>query len=282
LPVQPRTNVSGVFGPRGQLIDALQRAGVSFRVYGEQMTMLPDGRIAPGLSGHAATNYPGAHIDFGVLDTDRARLFLDDVRAHGLAQYCFVTLPTDHTAGRKAGFYTPASYVANNDFALGEIISGLSRRPEWRSTVVFVITDDAQGTGDHVDAHREPAQVIGPFARRGFVDHTRYSIPSVLRTVELLFHVAPLNLEDAGATPMFNAFARQPQVSAYQAIPMNIAMEKNPGAAAVTSLQLDGPDSVLIPDEEWASVKGRGSLLAHKAYLARLGVDRTVANEDRE
>ncbi|MGP6157633.1 MAG: YncE family protein, partial [Vulcanimicrobiaceae bacterium] len=104
LPAGPRVNVSGVFGPRGELIDALARHGVSFRVYGEQMTMLGDGRIAPGLAAHAARRYPGDHIDFGVLDTERARIFLDDVRAHGLARYSYLTLPTDHTAGTKAGF----------------------------------------------------------------------------------------------------------------------------------------------------------------------------------
>jgi hypothetical protein len=66
LPKGPRMNVSGVFGPRGELIDELQRRGVSYRVYGEQMTMEPDGDIAPGLAAHAARDYPGTHIDFGV------------------------------------------------------------------------------------------------------------------------------------------------------------------------------------------------------------------------
>jgi len=70
-----------------------------------------------------------------VLDTERAKLFLDDVNAHGLAAYSYMTLPTDHTAGTKAGFYTPASYVASNDVALGQIVAALSKRPDWRDTV---------------------------------------------------------------------------------------------------------------------------------------------------
>src|SRR5580700_2277847 len=202
LPGGPRVNVSGVFGPRGELIDELQRKGVSYRVYGEQMTMLSDGKIASGLAGNADRDYPGAHIDFGVLDTQRAKLFLADVAAHGLAAYSYLTLPTDQTAGTKAAFYTPASYVANNDEALGEIVAGLSKRPDWRNTVVFVTMDDSQGTGDHVDSHRMPAFAIGPYVRRGHVDQTRYTIASILRTVEVVYGLDPLNMHDAAATPM--------------------------------------------------------------------------------
>ena len=256
LPKGPRINVSAVFGPRGELIDALRRKGVSFRVYGEQMTMLPSGRIAPGLASHADTEYPGAHIDFGVLDTDRAKLFLDDVAAHGLAAYSYMTLPTNHTAGTKAGFYTPASYVANNDAALGEIVQGLSKRPEWRSTVVIVTEDDAQGTGDHLDSHRMPAFAIGPYVRRSFVDHTHYDIVSILRTVEVLYGVPPLNMYDAEATPMTAAFSMSADASPYAALPAEEPMVKNPGKAKSLVMELDGPDSAAIPAQEWESVRG--------------------------
>jgi YVTN family beta-propeller protein len=278
LPSQPRVNVSAVFGPRGELIDELYRAGISFRVYGEEMTMLPNGDIAPGLAAHADRRYPGAHIDFNILDTYRARLFLEDVAAHGLAQYSYLTLPTDHTAGLKPGFYTPASYVASNDLALGEIVAGLSKRPEWESTVIFVTEDDPQGTGDHVDSHRMPAFAIGPYVRRGFVDHTRYSIPSILRTVEVLYGLPPLNIEDALSTPMLDAFTNQPWVATYAALPANIPMTKNPGKAKVTSFDVDGPDSAAIPNQEWLSLKGAASLAAHLSYVAKLHMPANVAD----
>ncbi|GAC1582720.1 MAG: hypothetical protein NVS3B7_18130 [Candidatus Elarobacter sp.] len=267
LPHQPRVNVSGVFGPRGELIDELQRRHVSYRVYGEQMTMLPDGRIAPGLAANAARDYPGDHIDFGVLDTDRAKLFLDDVAAHGLAPYSYLTLPNDHTAGTKPGFYTPASYVADNDAALGAIVAGLSRRADWRDTVVLVTCDDAQGTGDHVDSHRMPALAIGPYVRRGFVDHTRYSQSSILRTVEVLFGLAPLKVHDAAATPMVAALARAAQTTPYAPLAVDVPMVRNPGKAVSLSLPLDGPESLLIPDQEWSSVRGALSLAAHRRAL---------------
>jgi YVTN family beta-propeller protein len=252
----PCVNTSGVFGPRGELVDELARKGVSFRVFGEQLTMRPDGTIAPNLVAHADRDYPGAHIDFDVLDTTRAKLFLDDVRAHGLAQYTYLTLPTDHTAGTKPGFYSPASYVASNDLALGTIVAGLSRRADWRSTLVFVTTDDPQGTGDHLDAHRMPAIAIGPYVRRGFVDHTPYSIPSFLRTVEALYGLAPLNIYDAAATPMTDAFARQADDATFEPLPQTVPMERNPGTAGSLQLPIDGPDDDAIAEQEWASIRG--------------------------
>lgn len=279
LPHQPRVNVSAVFGPRGELIDELARKGVSFRVYGEQMTMLPNGHIAPGLAVHADRAYPGAHIDFDVLDTVRAHLFLQDVAAHGLAQYSYLTLPTDHTSGTDPGFYTMGSYVSNNDLALGQIIAGLSKRPDWADTVVFVTEDDPQGTGDHADSHRMPAFMVGPLVRRAFVDHTYSSQDSVLRTVEVLFGLDPLNIYDAASTPLFGAFASLPEVSVYNALPSNIPMRRNPGKRVSATFMLDGADSTRIPSEEWAAVHGRGSLAAHLAYLRALGEAQVVASD---
>ncbi len=280
LPNGPRMNVSAVFGPRGELVDALLRRNVSFRVYGEQLTMQPDGRIAPALVAHADKQYPGDHIDFGVLDTQRAKLFLADVATHGLAQYSYVTLPTDHTAGTKPGFLTPAAYVADNDVALGDIIAGLSRRPDWRDTVVFVTCDDAQGTGDHVDSHRMPAFAVGPYVRRGFVSHRHYSQTSILRTVELLFGVEPLNVYDAAATPIVDAFARQPVVTTYAPLPRTIPLDRNPGRADSLSFQIDGRDSAHLPDAEWCALRGPVALRRHRRYLAALASNRVIAQTD--
>jgi DNA-binding beta-propeller fold protein YncE len=255
LPGGPRINVSGVFGPRGELIDELARKNVSFRVYGEQMTVRSDGTIAPELTAHADRACPGDHIDFGVLDVDRAKLFLDDVSAHGLAAYSYLTLPTDHTAGFRAGFYSPPSYVANNDVALGQIIAGLSRRPDWKNTIVIVTCDDAQGTGDHVDGHRMPAFAIGPYIRRSFVSHVHYSQSSILRTVEVLFGLNPLNVYDAVATPMLDMFAQEPVIAQYGSLAANVPMERNPGMPTRLSFTLDGADAAQISLDEWRSVR---------------------------
>jgi Phosphoesterase family len=136
---------------------------------------------------------------------------------------------------------------------------------------VFVTTDDPQGSGDHVDSHRQPAFAIGPYVRQNYVDHTNYSIPSILRTVEVLYGLDPLNMYDAEATPMLDAFAAQPDSAPYAALPSNIAMQKNPGKAKSMAFVLDGPDSAVIPEQEWRSIRGWRSLLAHREYLRRIG-----------
>jgi hypothetical protein len=280
LPKGPRINVAPIFGPRGELIDELQAKHVPFRVYGEQMTMRADGTIVPGLPDHADRAYPGAHIDFTTLDVDRAKLFLDDVAKNGLSSYSYITLPTDHTAGFKPGFYQPQSYVANNDVALGEIIGGLSKRPEWKNTIVIVTCDDAQGTGDHLDSHRMPAFAVGPYVRRNFISHTLYSQTSILRTVEVLFGLEPLSIYDALSTPMLDMFAKQPDTAAYTSLATTIPMVKNPGVAMTTSLPLDGPDAAQIAADDWIAVKGRVSYENHERYLSQLAGGLNVAEND--
>ncbi|HTJ28524.1 MAG TPA: bifunctional YncE family protein/alkaline phosphatase family protein [Candidatus Limnocylindria bacterium] len=239
LGIAPRANPAGIFGPNGEIFDAAARAGISFRVYGEQLRVMADGTIDPLLKGHLAENYPGAHIDFDVLDTQRAKLFLDDLRTHGLAALTYMTLPDDHTAGNDPGYYTPESFVANNDEALGQIIAGLSRRPEWKDTLVFITFDDPQGTGDHLDDHRVGAIVVGGAARRNYVSHARYSHMSILRTTEALLGLHPLTINDAYAAPMDDVIARQPTAMPYAPVVPDVPMRRNPGMPRVKSFPVD-------------------------------------------
>jgi hypothetical protein len=266
LGVVPRVNPAAVWGPRGSIFDACLRAGVTFRVHGEQLRVTPDGHIAPGLAAHADRSYPGAHINFNVLDTDRAKLFLADVARYGLPQFTYLTLPLDHTAGLEPGFYAPASYIANNDDATGRIIEGLSHRPEWRSTLVIVTEDDPKGTGDHLDAKRMPTFVAGGIARRGYVSHVRYTQSSIFATVERIFGLEPLSIYDAEATPMFDAIARQPDATSFVAVRPNVPMQMNPGVAKAAALAVDDDDDD-IPRAEWVSLRGERSYAQHVAYL---------------
>jgi len=98
--------------------------------------------------------------------------------------------------------------------------------------------------------------MLGPYVRRDYVDHTHYSIPSFLRTVEVLYGVDPLNIYDAEASPMIDAFARQALVTSYAALPPNVPMERNPGSATSFVMPIDGPDDDEIVAEEWSSIRG--------------------------
>ena len=111
-------------------------------------------------------------------------------------------LPNDHTAGLSKGDPTPQFFVADNDYALGRLVQAVSHTPYWRDTAILVVEDDAQDGPDHVDAHRSPTLVISAYNRRGALIHTMHNTLSLIRTLELLIGIAPMNALDAAAIPM--------------------------------------------------------------------------------
>jgi len=180
----------------------------------------------------------------------------------------YFSFTNDHTRGTQPGYPTPTAMVADNDWALGQLVSLISHSKIWSSSAIFVVEDDSQDGADHLDAHRIPALVISPYARRGVVNHTRYDLLSVIRSMELIMGMKPLGLNDALATPMYNVFSPTPVNSA----PVNtIAPKVNlltrntlaaPYAQASSRLPLGAPD--LIPQGEldsiiWKSVYGANS-----------------------
>jgi hypothetical protein len=128
-----------------------------------------------------------------------------------------IRLPNDHTASPRPGDGYPykASYVADNDLALGKIVDLISHAPLWKESAIFVIEDDAQDGADHVDAHRSPILVISPWVRRGFVAHTRTSMTGMQKTIYALLGVGPLNLEDGLAAGLGDMFTDTPDFAPY-------------------------------------------------------------------
>src|SRR5262249_59381132 len=128
-----------------------------------------------------------------------------------------VQLPSDHTGGTSPGYSTPKAAVADNDLALGQIVEGLSRSPFWKSLAIFVVEDDAQDGVDHVDGHRTVALAISPYVRRGSIDSTFYSQPSMLKTIELMLGLPTLSLFDLIANDMRASFTTDADVRPYDA-----------------------------------------------------------------
>jgi hypothetical protein len=114
--------------------------------------------------------------------------------------------------------------------------------------------------------------VISPYARKGAVIHTRYDQFSFLRTAELLTGLDPLSLNDALATPLYDAFIagdQQPDVDGtrYEAIqPQQSLTEVNAADAPDAKLSLAMPwtETDLVPQRIsdrilWHSVFGEKS-----------------------
>jgi hypothetical protein len=146
----------------------------------------------------------------------------------------YMSLPLDHTEGVAPGDRTPDAFVADNDWALGQIVDTISHSSIWNSSLILVIEDDAQDGPDHVDAHRIPALVISPYARKGAVIHNRYDELSFLRTLELVVGMKPAYLAEALAVPLYNGFSSSPSNSApYDVIAPKVSVTAtNPNTAA--------------------------------------------------
>jgi len=212
-----------------------------------------------------------------VPDVHRAEQFIRELkrfeREGNFPNFMVMLLPNDHTAGTRPGMPTPEAAVADNDLALGRVVEALSHSKFWPETCIFVVQDDPQAGFDHIDGHRTVAMVISPYTRRAVLDSTNYNQTSMIRTMELILGLPPMNQFDASATAMTSCFTDQPDFTPYDATPNIIALDQlNPDLSTIDNPQqrhwalasLAMPlDEVDEADEDtlnrvlWHAVRGR-------------------------
>ena len=162
-------------------------------------------------------NFPTFNLD--IPDQYRTDVWLQafahSERTGNLANLNLIALPDDHTAGVGIGDPYPVAEVADNDLALGRIVDTISHSKFWKSSVIFVVEDDSQNGVDHIDGHRAPALVISPWVKRGVVNHTYYTQLNVVKTIEQILGLSPMNQMDRAAQPMFNVFTNKPNFHPY-------------------------------------------------------------------
>ncbi len=147
---------------------------------------------------------------------------------NGVPAFEYIWLPNDHTAGTNPNFPNPYQLASENDAALGLIVKTISHSPIWKNSLILVEEDDAQNGPDHVDATRTVALAAGPYVKRDVVVHDRYDQLSMLRTIEVILGLNPLNLGDALAVPMFGIFSKTPDFRPYTpAVPSPELMESD-------------------------------------------------------
>ncbi len=184
-----------------------------------------------------------ASWDLDVPDVFRAAQFIAKLKEFeqqdNLPDLTIFWLPNDHTSGTKAGSPTPAAQVADNDLAFGQIVEAVSHSKFWTNTCIFAVEDDPQDGWDHVSGYRTTAYVISPFTKRHAVVGTQYNQTSLLRTMELMLGLPPMNQMDATATPMFDCFTNTPDFTAYDAVTNNVPLdEMNPLPPKISDSQL--------------------------------------------
>ena len=248
----------------GFLWDNCMRSGVTFRTYGEFVAnFVPS---IPILKEHYCHYYSGWDLD--LRDTTRfyqwKRDFDSLISINALPRLSTIRFPNDHTQGMRAGKPSPFAMVADNDLAVGMFIDYLSKSPVWKESVVFILEDDAQNGPDHVDAHRSPAYVVGPYVKRNYVDHTAYSTTGLLRTIELILGIPPMSQYDAAAVPLWRSFTSVPDNSVFNHLPAIVNLDdKNEAVNALSrkSETFNFLKEDAVPDGEfnqvlWKGIKG--------------------------
>ena len=170
-------------------------------------------------------------------------------------------LSSDHTGGPA----NAAAQVADNDLAVGKIVDEISHSKYWKDSAIFVVEDDSQAGLDHVDGHRAPIQIISPWAQHGAVDSHYYSQITMIRTIEQILGIHPMNQKDSAATPMAAAFTKKPDFTPFTALPNRTSLTVglttraglrcgHPGAA--------GPEAAAAPTAKVPADKqaGRGAV----------------------
>jgi YVTN family beta-propeller protein len=185
----------------------------------------------PSLAQITKPDFP--NFDLNIPDQYRASMFDQDfasyVKNNNLPALNLMWVMNDHTNGTTPGGISPEAHVADNDLAVGRIMDTISHSPYWKNTAVFVIEDDSQNGVDHVDGHRNPTLVVSPYAKHDAVVHTYYSQINVMRTIEQILGIPPMNQEDMAAEPMYDVFTNKPNFTPYDTVPNQVSlMETNP------------------------------------------------------
>jgi hypothetical protein len=183
----------------------------------------------PELMGHFAEEAPDFNVN--VPDQIRVEIFMRHLKEwiaekeqgkDAMPSFVLLRLGNDHTGGTKPGGPTPKASVADNDLAVGRAVEAISNSLYWDDTAFFILEDDAQNGGDHVDAHRSLAVVVSRYAPHGaggapFVDSRFYSTVSVIRTMEMLLGLPPMNNNDAFSSLISTLFTGPGDQPAYSA-----------------------------------------------------------------
>ena len=231
---------------RGHLWDAALRAHLSVRNYGFYLDLARYENRHPApiplerdpAKSQMVVAYPSDPALVGITDPyfrgfdlklpdfwrerEWEREFTQYVAHKDLPALSLVRFMTDHTgdfAHAIDGVNRPEAQVADNDYALGQLIERVAKSPYRNSALIFVLEDDAQDGPDHVDAHRTTAYIAGPYVKHGAVVSDRYSTVNMLRTIENILGIEPLSMFDVAQRPMTDVFDLKARTWSFTAQP---------------------------------------------------------------
>ncbi|WP_069763945.1 bifunctional YncE family protein/alkaline phosphatase family protein [Streptomyces sp. LUP47B] len=208
------------------------------------------GSAIPSLNKVSVQGFP--MFDLDVPDIYKEQIWQQDFEKNGPANLNMFWFSNDHTGGPA----NASAEVADNDLAVGRMVDKISHSKYWKDSAIFVVEDDSQNGLDHVDGHRAPVQVISPYAQHGTVDSRYYTQITMIRTVEQILGIHPMNQKDSAATPMYGAFTGKPDTTPFTAVPnrtsLTLGVSPTPSCGADTPAAQDAdaapaPTSAAVP-----------------------------------
>lgn len=242
-----------VYAPTGFLWDNARKHGVSVEIFGEACIPQFDSKldwkaiyskylndekfdfknvttlntVAPLLN----QRYPG-YDSHKIPDVLRAKTFIEELKKYAkmegdsLPKLLIIALPADHTAGLSPGFPTPRAAVADNDLALGQIIEAYTHSKFYKNSVILITEDDSQDGWDHASSFRTVGMVISPYSRLQKTISEPYNQPSLVRTIEQILGLPPMNIQDAIAEPLWTCFGEKPDYRPFVSVPNRIPLDE--------------------------------------------------------
>ncbi|XWW46813.1 phosphoesterase [Fibrella sp. USSR17] len=184
-------------------------------------------RVRPILS----QSFPGCD-DEKINDQMRADAFIRELNEYAAKpgdqwpNLMVMSLPNDHTSGMSPKFPTPRAMVADNDLAVGRIVEAIQKSRFAANTVIFITEDDSQSGWDHISAYRTTGFVVSPYSRLKRTVTTNYNQTSMLRTIEQILGLPPMNVIDATALPMFDCFVNKPDLNTYTSLTNRVPLNE--------------------------------------------------------
>ncbi|CRK84994.1 bifunctional YncE family protein/alkaline phosphatase family protein [Neobacillus massiliamazoniensis] len=243
-------------------------------------------------------------FDMDIPDQYRFEIFKKQFEEHvkndDLPQLNTLWVTNDHTNGSATGSPTPQAMVADNDLAVGKIVDLISHSKYWKDSVIFVTEDDSQNGLDHVDGHREPAYVISPYVKKEITNSHYWTVINMVRSIEQILGMQPMNQNDAAAEPMSELFTNKPDFTPYTFVPNQIPLntlngQPNANTAALANTQQITPQAQELSKQwtEWSNknkdkMSGRGAspdkvnanMLNHSVWYATKGFDKPYPGEN--
>jgi hypothetical protein len=185
----------------------------------------------------------------------------------------YVYLGEDHTTVvDEPGYPTIEAQVADNDAATGRLIDTVSHSPDWRSTLVIVVEDDPQGTGDHLSAYHGLLAIASPWIKRGYISHVPYDLTSAVSAIDHMLGLPPITDYALTNRPLDDLFTSTPDFTPFEST--NSGIETYPftplGGTSPAADPAHGIYSFAEPDQTyppisnaatWRQVKGAHSVM---------------------